>query len=367
MLKNNCESEGNTLKKKILFTGGGSAGHVTVNLALIPRFLKENWDVHYIGSINGIERELIEPVTGVTYHHVATGKLRRYFDWKNFKDPFKVVKGVGEAFAIIKREKPSIIFSKGGFVSVPVVIAAKLNRVPVIIHESDLTPGLANKIAIPFASKVCTTFPETVNHLPESKAEYIGAVVRDELKQGKRDAGLSFAGFDGRKPVMLIMGGSLGAKKINEAVRSKLDDLLRTFDIIHLSGKGQVDDSIQKKGYKQYEYVSDELPDLLKMADLIISRAGSNSIFEFLALKKPMLLIPLSRAASRGDQILNAQSFQKSGYANVLLEEDLTPKSFMTAVEETYSNKNKYIIAMEEDNAGDQASKIEQLIKSNAK
>ncbi|MGG1684494.1 undecaprenyldiphospho-muramoylpentapeptide beta-N-acetylglucosaminyltransferase [Pseudalkalibacillus sp. NRS-1564] len=355
------------MKKKILFTGGGSAGHVTVNLALIPRFLKDDWDIHYIGSENGIERQLIEPVKGVTYHHVATGKLRRYFDWNNFKDPFKVIKGVGEAFSIIKREKPSVIFSKGGFVSVPVVIAGKMNGVPVIIHESDLTPGLANKVAIPFASKVCTTFPETVNHLPESKAEYIGAVVRDELKSGKRSTGLSFAGFTGTKPVMLIMGGSLGAKRINEAVRNQLDELLQTYDILHLTGKGQVVENLQMQGYKQFEYVTDELPHLLAMADLIVSRAGSNSIFEFLALKKPMLLIPLSRAASRGDQILNAQSFQKSGYANVLLEEDLSDASFLKSVRETFENRSTYIKAMEQDNAGDQANKIEALIKNKAK
>ncbi|WP_301552032.1 undecaprenyldiphospho-muramoylpentapeptide beta-N-acetylglucosaminyltransferase [Guptibacillus hwajinpoensis] len=355
------------MKKKILFTGGGSAGHVTVNLALIPRFLKDDWDIHYIGSENGIERQLIEPLKGVTYHHVSTGKLRRYFDWNNFKDPFKVIKGVGEAFSIIKREKPSVIFSKGGFVSVPVVIAGKMNSVPVIIHESDLTPGLANKVAIPFASKVCTTFPETVKHLPENKAEYIGAVVRDELKSGNRAKGLSFSGFTGSKPVMLIMGGSLGAKRINEAVRNQLDELLKTFDILHLTGKGQVDSTINMNGYKQFEYVTDELPDLLATADLIISRAGSNSIFEFLALKKPMLLIPLSRAASRGDQILNAQSFEKSGYANVLLEEDLTEESFMKSVRETYQNRGTYIHSMEQDNAGDQANKIEALIKNKAK
>lgn len=367
MSKTIVEGEEISLKKKILFTGGGSAGHVTVNLALIPRFLKDDWDIHYIGSENGIERQLIEPLKGVTYHHVSTGKLRRYFDWNNFKDPFKVIKGVGEAFSIIKREKPSVIFSKGGFVSVPVVIAGKMNNVPVIIHESDLTPGLANKVAIPFASKVCTTFPETVKHLPENKAEYIGAVVRDELKSGNRAKGLAFSGFTGSKPVMLIMGGSLGAKRINEAVRNQLDELLKTFDILHLTGKGQVDSTIHMNGYKQFEYVTDELPDLLATADLIISRAGSNSIFEFLALKKPMLLIPLSRAASRGDQILNAQSFQKSGYANVLLEEDLTEESFMKSVRETYQNRETYIRSMEQDNAGDQANKIEALIKNKAK
>ncbi len=367
MSKTIVEGEESLLKKKILFTGGGSAGHVTVNLALIPRFLKDDWDIHYIGSEKGIERQLIEPVNGVTYHHVSTGKLRRYFDWNNFKDPFKVIKGVGEAFSIIKREKPSVIFSKGGFVSVPVVIAGKMNNVPVIIHESDLTPGLANKVAIPFASKVCTTFPETVKHLPENKAEYIGAVVREELKSGKSTKGLSLAGFSGVKPVMLIMGGSLGAKRINEAVRNQLDELLKTFDILHLTGKGQTDSSVERKGYKQFEYVTDELPDLLAMANLIISRAGSNSIFEFLALKKPMLLIPLSRAASRGDQILNAQSFQKSGYANVLLEEDLTDTSFINAVQETYDQRESYLEAMEQDNAGDQANKIEALIKNQAK
>ncbi|MGM8366819.1 undecaprenyldiphospho-muramoylpentapeptide beta-N-acetylglucosaminyltransferase [Virgibacillus sp. W0181] len=319
-------------KKHILFTGGGTAGHVIVNLALIPFFQQEGWKVNYIGSHQGIERELIGQLNNVTYHPIATGKLRRYMSIENLKDPFKVMKGVMQAWRVIKKEKPSIVFSKGGFVSVPVVIAAKLSGVPTVIHESDFTPGLANKIAIPFAKKVLATFPETVKNLPEKKAVYVGAVIREELFQGKLVKGFSLSGFKNAKPVLLIMGGSGGSQKINEIVRAGLDKLLPKYQIIHICGKGNVDEQLIKKGYTQFEYVNDELKDLFAITDYVVSRAGSNAIFEFLALHIPMLLIPLSRAASRGDQIVNAKSFKESGYAHVLEEEKLNEETFLHAI-----------------------------------
>ncbi len=312
------------MKRRIVLTGGGSAGHVTVNLALIPKLRQAGWDITYIGSTTGIEKDLVEGLEGVTYKSISTGKLRRYFDWNNFKDPFKVVKGVWDAYRIIKKVKPEVIFSKGGFVSVPVILAAKLNGVLAIIHESDITPGLANKLSIPFATKVCTTFPETAKTLPQDKAVPLGAVIREELFQGDPIQGRHFTGFIKGKPVLLVMGGSLGARKINQAVRKNLEVLLQEFQIIHLCGKGNLDADLSRRGYQQYEYIKDELPNLLAMSDVVISRAGSNAIFEFKALKKPMLLIPLSQNASRGDQVLNAESFKKSGFADVLLEEDVT-------------------------------------------
>src|SRR5690625_3505664 len=225
-------------EKRILFTGGGTAGHVTVNLALIPYFLRAGWHVDYIGSYDGIERELITALENVTYYPISTGKLRRYMSIENFKDPFKVLKGTMQAWKIIGKRKPNVIFSKGGFVSVPVVLASKLRRVPSVIHESDYTPGLANKLSIPFTNKVLATFSETMQYLPENKAEYVGAVIRDELFQGDKTRGITLCGFTKDKPVLLIMGGSAGAERINHVVRESLDFLLAEFQIVHICVQG---------------------------------------------------------------------------------------------------------------------------------
>lgn len=319
-------------KKRILFTGGGTAGHVIVNLALIPIFQQEGWEIDYIGSENGIERKLIKQLDNVSYHPISTGKLRRYMSKENFKDPFKVMKGVLQAWKIIGKKKPTVIFSKGGFVSVPVVLAAKLRRIPTIIHESDYTPGLANKLAIPFVKRVLTTFPETLEFVPEKKATYVGAVIREELFQGSEEKGLSFTGLTRKKPILLIMGGSGGSQKINQVVRDSLVDLLTNFQVIHICGQGNMDEKIKQEGYVQFEYVNDELKDIFAITDFVLSRAGANAIFEFLALRIPMLLIPLSLASSRGDQIVNAKSFVQSGYANVLEEENLTKETFIKEI-----------------------------------
>lgn len=356
------------MKKRVLFTGGGTAGHVTVNLALIPKFQEDQWEVSYIGSYDGIERELIAKLENVPYDPVTTGKLRRYFDLKNMKDPFKVVQGIWQAYWKIRRRKPDVIFSKGGFVSVPVILGGWLNRVPIIIHESDLTPGLANKIAMPFASKVCTTFPETNAHIKGDKGEYLGAIVREELFAGDRAKGIALCDFISSKPIILVMGGSLGSQKINQAIRHNLAELLQQYQIVHITGKGQIDESLLgKPGYKQFEYVSNELPDLMAMSDLVISRAGSNSIFEFAALHKPMLLIPLSRAASRGDQILNANSFQKQGLAEVLMEEDLNDETLLASVTKTWEQRFKLIENMKAKKLTRTVREVVEMIQSIAK
>jgi len=354
------------MKRRIAFTGGGSAGHVTVNLACIPHFLEDGWEVAYIGSENGIERELTQDLPGVRYEAISTGKLRRYFDWKNASDPFRVAKGVWEATRFLSQWKPDVIFSKGGFVSVPVVMGGWLNRIPVVIHESDLTPGLANRITVPFAQKVCVTFPETLEHLPAKKGEWVGAIVRDELMRGKRERGLSLCGFSADKPVLLIMGGSLGAKKINETVRAHVDERLKRFQIVHICGKGQVDGSLTMEGYRQFAYVKEELPDLLAMADLVVSRAGSNAIFEFLALAKPMLLIPLSQKASRGDQILNARSFERQGFSQVLLEEDVTNERFDQELEKLWEHRMVYQERMRLAQESDSLMRLLDVIRQSA-
>ena len=327
--------------KKIVMTGGGTAGHVTPNLALVPLLKEKGYEIFYIGSYNGIEKKLVEDA-GITYYGISSGKLRRYHDWKNFTDPFRVIKGFSEANQLLKHIQPDVVFSKGGFVSVPVVMAAARQHIPAIIHESDMTPGLANKLAIPFASKVCCNFPETMQYLPDGKAVHTGSPIRKELFSGNREAGLAFTGFSADKPVILIMGGSIGSRFINNAVWSSLDTLLEKFQIVHLVGKGNINnDLVGRAGYQQYEFISEQLNDIFAMTDLMISRAGANSISEILALKIPNILIPLSAAASRGDQILNAESYKKQGFSTVLQEEELTGELLVSSVEDVYARRDE--------------------------
>lgn len=348
--------------KRIILTGGGTAGHVTPNMALVPSLKEAGYDIQYIGSYNGIEKKLIEEM-GITYHGISSGKLRRYFDPKNFSDPFKVLKGYAEASHLLKKLKPNIVFSKGGFVTVPVVLAAKRRHVPVIIHESDITPGLANKLSIPSATKVCCNFPETLQHLPADKAVLSGSPIRQELFSGNKEEGLRLCSFDDSKPVLLVMGGSQGSVAINNALRNNLDALLEQFQVIHLCGKGNFDSSLQdKKGYKQFEYAKKELMHLFAATDLIISRAGANAICELLALKKPNILIPLPASQSRGDQLLNAASFEKSGYSYVLQEEEMTNDTLLKAVQYVYDEREEYIQALSESKLNDSIPIIMDLI-----
>lgn len=352
--------------KKIVLTGGGTAGHVTPNLALLPSLKERGYEIHYIGSYNGIERKLIESAE-IPYDGISSGKLRRYFDVKNFSDPFRVIKGYTEARRLIKKYRPDVVFSKGGFVSVPVVLAAKHYKVPTIIHESDMTPGLANKLCIPSAAKVCCNFPETLKYLPEDKSVLSGSPIRKELLEGDRLTGLQYTGLSAAKPIIMVIGGSLGAVAINNAVRSLLSKLLKTYQVIHICGKGNLDENlIGKVGYVQYEYVDAPLRHLFAAADLILSRAGANSICEILALRKPHVLIPLSAAASRGDQILNARSFEKQGFSSVLEEENLTDDTLYEAICNTYEQRQKFVDAMNQSSLSDAVGIIMNLIASYA-
>jgi UDP-N-acetylglucosamine--N-acetylmuramyl-(pentapeptide) pyrophosphoryl-undecaprenol N-acetylglucosamine transferase len=316
-------------------------------MALIPVLREKGYDIHYIGSYDGIEKKLMEDM-GVPYHGISTGKLRRYFNLKNFSDPFRVIKGLGEAKSLMKELKPDVVFSKGGFVAVPVVLAAHSKHIPIICHESDMTPGLANKIAIPKASKVCCNFPETVDKLPAGKAVVTGTPIRKELFEGDPVEAMTFCGFKEVRPTLLIIGGSSGSVRVNEAIWSCIDELTKRYNVIHLCGKGKTNDKLKNKpNYVQFEYIKQELASLLALADVVVSRAGANAICELLALRKPSVLIPLSLEASRGDQILNAQSFAKSGYAKLLMEEDVTDKSLLSAIDEVYDNRGDYIKAMD--------------------
>ncbi|QAA31624.1 undecaprenyldiphospho-muramoylpentapeptide beta-N-acetylglucosaminyltransferase [Clostridium manihotivorum] len=349
-------------KYKIIMTGGGTAGHVTPNLALVPELLKENFDIKYIGSKDGMEKDIIKKAN-IEYFGISSGKLRRYFDLKNFSDPFKVLKGMLEAYKIIAKEKPDVVFSKGGFVTVPVVIAASIKKIPVVTHESDMTPGLANKIAAPFCDKLCVTFPESLKYIKDNKGVYTGTPIRKELFDGSRLKGKKVCGFTDDKPILFIIGGSLGSRAINEAIRSSLDELLKKYNIIHICGKGNLDSKYKDlKGYVQFEYVSEELPDLMNAADYIISRAGANVIWEVLALKKPNILVPLSAKVSRGDQVLNADSFKQNGYSLVIQDEELTKEKLIEQLDILAKDKNKFIKNMRESHGKNGVSNIVSVI-----
>ncbi|MCI9277810.1 MAG: undecaprenyldiphospho-muramoylpentapeptide beta-N-acetylglucosaminyltransferase [Lachnospiraceae bacterium] len=350
--------------KKIVLTGGGSAGHVTPNIALLPSLRDADYEITYMGSYDGIEKRLIGDFD-IPYVGISTGKFRRYLDLKNFTDPFRVLKGFSEAKKFLKSYRPDVVFSKGGFVSVPVVRAAAALGIPCIIHESDMTPGLANKLCIPVAKKVCCNFPETLKLLPENKAVLTGSPIRAELGQGNKLAGLDMCGFNANTPVIMVIGGSQGAANVNKAVRDSLNKLLEDFQVVHLCGKDKMDNLLlNMSGYKQFEYVKAELKDLFAMADLVISRAGANAICELLALKKPNILIPLPASSSRGDQLLNAQSFEAQGFSIVINEDDLTPELLVDKVHELYFSRQIYYDAMTKSGQMDSIRTIMNLIQT---
>ena len=345
-------------------TGGGTGGHVTPNLALIPRLQADGWEIHYIGGANSAEQELISRVPGVTFYTVSVGKLRRYFDLKNFSDPFRVIKGVAQATGIIRRIKPNVVFSKGGFVSVPVVYGAKLNGVPVVTHESDLTPGLANKLCLPFAKAQCCTFPEAVKY-SKGKGVYTGTPIRPEILSGSRAAGLKRFGLNESLPVLMVVGGSTGAQAVNECVRAALPELTSTFQVLHLCGKGNRAPELDgAQNYVQCEYLNEEMAYAYACADALISRAGANALCEILALRKPALLIPYPSSASRGDQILNAQSFESRGLSRVLDQAQMTPETLTKAVVSLYHDRGALYDAMAGENTTNGIdSVLEQIYK----
>lgn len=355
------------MSRKIVLTGGGTAGHVTPNLALVPALEKEGFEISYIGSFEGIEKGLVEE-KNIEYFGIATGKLRRYFDPKNFSDPFRVIKGYFQAKKILKKIKPDVLFSKGGFVSVPVIRAAASLKIPCIIHESDMTPGLANKLCMPVSKKICCNFPETFDMIPADKAVLTGSPIRQEILTGDKEAGKKLCGFDDDKPVILVVGGSQGSAAINGAIRDSLNNLRERYNIVHLTGKDKIDNMLlTTPGYKQFEYISDEMKDLFALADIVVSRAGANAICELLALHKPNLLIPLPAGSSRGDQILNAASYEEQGFSMVLNEEDMTSKLLIESIDSLYENRGKYVQNMSSSNQKDAITAIITLILDEVK
>ncbi|MDE3269609.1 MAG: undecaprenyldiphospho-muramoylpentapeptide beta-N-acetylglucosaminyltransferase [Pseudomonadota bacterium] len=305
------------MKKKIILTGGGTAGHVMPNVALIPYLRKDGWQIYYVGSRNGIEKSIIAD-SNVQFYGITSGKLRRYFSWRNFTDFFKVAFGVVMAFTVLVRIKPSLIFSKGGYVSVPVAVAAFLLRIKIITHESDLSFGLATKIVARLAEQVWVAFAETCEIYPH--AHYTSLPIRDDLYLGERSRGFALCNFKSDRTTLLIMGGSLGSQRLNKTVDAILDELVKTFQVVHIVGSGNAS-TFKHSRYCVFSYLGDDFKHVLSIADLVCSRAGAGSIFEYLFLHKPMLLIPLD-AGSRGDQIQNAACFEKKGYAISLPEKN---------------------------------------------
>ncbi|MCL2373024.1 MAG: undecaprenyldiphospho-muramoylpentapeptide beta-N-acetylglucosaminyltransferase [Defluviitaleaceae bacterium] len=342
--------------KKILLTGGGTAGHVIPNLALLPGLRANGFEVFYVGSHDGIERGLAE-AAGLPYFGIASGKLRRYANLKNVTDIFRVMKGFADAASVIRKVRPDVIFSKGGFVTVPVVAAGRTLRVKALLHESDITPGLANRLSAPFATKICCSFPETLKHLPAGKGVFTGTPIRQSLFEGNRTRGLGLAGFMGQKPVLLVTGGSQGAAAINACLREALPQLLQQFDVIHLCGRGNLS-GIEAVGYAEFEYLNDEMPDVFAAADIVLSRAGANTVFELVALKKPHLLVPLSKGASRGDQILNANSTKKQGFSMLLPEEEMTATRLQSDLQMLYNSRDSFAKKMLENKNSDSTQQI---------
>ncbi len=366
--------------KKIVLTGGGTAGHVTPNIAILDKLKELDYEIHYIGQRNSVEEKLIRQLSttkyGIKFHRISAGKLRRQKGIKNtaknFTDLFKVALGTFEARQAISAIEPDIIFSKGGFVAVPVVLAGKLSRVPIVIHESDITPGLTNKIALRFAENVCVSFEETsyyIKKMYNKDAVVTGTPVRKEIFNGDKVEGSAICKFEvEEKPKLLIMGGSTGSQFINSVVRNCVKNgMLDEYNVIHLVGPDNIDNSLSTKNYVQFEYLNKELPDVLAYADLVVTRAGANTIFEMFSLRKPHLLIPLSRKVSRGDQIDNAKSFENKGYSSVLQEDEVTEDSLIKAIKDLDKNKEKYINNMDKGSVGDIAGKIVSVINASYK
>lgn len=332
--------------KRIALTGGGTAGHITPNLALIPELKKRDYEVIYIGGKYNMESDACK-IAGIPFFGITSDKLRRYFDVQNFAMPFNVLHGIIQSYKILKEQNVQIIFSKGGYVSVPVIIAGSILHIPIISHEADFSPGLANRIAAPLSKIVCCNFSETAKQL-KNKGVWTGLPIRKSLLNGNAIDGKKWLAFDNDKPIIFITGGSLGAKYINDLIRKNLDRLLINYNIVHQCGKGKVDTSISKSGYKQFDVIINELPNIMAVADFVISRAGANIIFELLALNKPNILIPLSKRASRGDQEENAKSFEKNNFSIVLFEEEENQNNdlLFNKIDELNNKKYEMIEAM---------------------
>ncbi len=343
----------------VVLTGGGTAGHVLPNLVLADALRARGLRLAYIGSPRGVEAQLVAEA-GVAFHGIPAGKLRRYFSLANVTDVFRVLAGIVAAWRVLGRLAPQVVFSKGGFVAFPVVLAAWLRRIPVIAHESDVTPGLANRLSYPFVREVLVTFRESVSRVGAERARHVGLPLRPSVMHGDGAAGARLAGFDARdeRPVVLVMGGSLGSEAINAAIRDALDVLLARWRIVHLTGRDRLREDLVRPGYAQFEFVNAQLGDLLALADMVIARAGATSLYELLALRKPHLLIPLPLTASRGDQLANAALFEGLGCSRVLTEDALSADTLVTALDALHAERARRVAAMARYDVGDATAEI---------
>lgn len=349
-------------KIKIVLTGGGTAGHVLPHFAMLHLYKEAGWEILYIGSA-GIEKQLASN-EGLRFREIRAGKLRRHLSFQNLLDIFWVLWGILQSLKIMHKERPQLVFSKGGYVSVPVAVAASLLKIPVITHESDLSPGLANRIITKFSKKILCAFPETVKQLPAQKGQWVGLPVRNDLHLGNKETGFELCHFwsDDPRPVILIMGGSQGATRINQAIEKTSSKILESFRLIHLTGKGKPT-GLVKDGYKEFEFVSDELKHLLAISDFVICRSGANTIFELLSLQIPMLMVPLE-IASRGDQVENALFFAKNNWGLILRESTLSPEKLLESLDELRDKAPSIKTAMKKSPINNAADKIFQILKT---
>lgn len=349
---------------KILLTGGGTAGHVMPHLALMEEFRKHFTDIVYVGSINGMEKDIIKNHKNITYHEIVTTKFVRRKIWKNLLIPFKLIKSISQSKKIIKQEKPNVIFSKGGYVSLPVVIASKKCKVPVVAHESDLEMGLANKLSKPFCKVICTTFEKTSENC--KKAIWTGSPIRADMIKTKQQA-LKNLNINTNMPILAITGGSLGSRFINNKIWEEIYSLTEDFFVIHITGKNNINEKLKNvSNYKQIDFTMD-IGSVLSASDIIVSRAGSNTIFELAVMQKPMLLIPLPKGNSRGDQVENAKYFNRQGYANFVTEEQLEKQTLKSHVVQTFKEKDKLVSNLKKSGICPGNKKILEIILKNAK
>lgn len=349
---------------KILLTGGGTAGHVMPHLALMSDFRKYFKDIVYVGSISGMEKDIIKKQKDITYHEIVTTKFVRRKIWKNLLIPFKLIKAIHQSKKIIKQEQPSVVFSKGGYVSLPVVIASKRCKVPVVAHESDLEMGLANKLSKPYAKVICTTFEKTSERC--KKAIWTGSPIRKDMIKSKQEA-MKNLDINTSLPILAITGGSLGSRFINNKIWDEIYNLTTEFYVLHLTGKNNINQKLLNiPNYKQIDFTMD-IGSVLSASDIIVSRAGSNTIFELAVMHKPMLLIPLPKGNSRGDQVDNAKYFNSQGFANFVTEEQLEKQTLKNHIMQTYKERNILISNLKKSGICPGNEKIIKIILQNTK
>ena len=342
--------------KPVVITGGGSAGHVIPALPVIDLLLAQGTQVHFIGTRSGLEQGYLGQ-RDVTFHGISAGKLRRYFSWQNVTDIFRIGWAVLESLRLLWKLKPGAMFSKGGFVSLPPVFAAWLLGIPVVAHESDLTPGLANRLSLPFIKTLCTSFDDTRFAGFRGRHVVTGTPVRQSLLAGDPAKARQQFGIESGLPVLLVTGGSLGAEGLNRIITEHIHTLTERFFVVHVCGAGKTSDR-QLPGYLQLEFVSEGWGDLLAVADLVISRAGANALFELVALNKPHLLVPLPLGGSRGDQLANAQFATQQGWSEVVAEDQLSGERLLSTLNLLVANAPRYRQAMAQSSAQDAAQSL---------